>query len=42
MDITLCRFKTMYGVGLLDTLGHFCGINYVWILKIFQVWSVLV
>ncbi len=29
-------------VGLLDILGHFCGINYLWILKIFQVWSVLV
>ncbi len=42
MDITLCVLKLCMFVGLLDTLGHFCGINYVWILKIFQVWSVLV
>ncbi len=40
MDITLCLLKLCMVVGLLDTLGHFSGIN--WILKIFQVWSVLV
>ncbi len=37
MDITLCRFK-----GLFDILGHFCGISYLWILKVFPIWLVLV
>ncbi len=42
MDITLCLLKLSMIVGLLDTLGHFSGINDLWILNKFQVWLVLV
>ncbi len=38
MDITLCLLKLCMVVGLLDILGHFSGINDLWILNIFQVW----
>ncbi len=34
--------KLCMDVGLLKILGHFCGINDLWILKVFKVWSVLV
>ncbi len=34
--------KLCMDVGLVQILGHFCGINDLWILKVFEVWSVLV